>query len=395
MRSDPIFHFDLDGGEVCGALKGETWAMWEMLLYLDTVVPEELLGQLLEMIHLIHLLTHPTPPHQILILHHLDTVVPEDADGAACCNADTKPSATPPLYPSFAPHPPAPHRTLLPHPATPSDPALSGHGDTVVPEELLGQLLATCFSSAVLLLGSRPGGARGAGCGAEAARGGHGFQHVAVAGRSALAVCSDERVEDLEVLLRAFTRMEATAMVAASLWKRLQGCSRLVAKLLSERALNATDVPSVRPAARSHPSSASACEYLEPDSRTDEWRVVGRLWQEKEPSGSSSSDTTGATSSTPGSSSSSSSAAPPLPPAAAKASGGGRRMGNLLYRHEPTEREVIFTSPAFVIFNTVDEEDAATGAVASRDSVEIVKHQLYAKASLDDLTLALKVAAQE
>ncbi|GJP82520.1 hypothetical protein CLOP_g12767 [Closterium sp. NIES-67] len=266
--------------------------------------------------------------------------------------------------------------------------------DTVVPEELLGQLLATAFSSAVLLLGR-----------AEAAREEPvAEQRQRVAGMVAsmwqwlddqsAGSCSDERVEDLEVLLRAFTRMEATVMVAASLWKRLQGCSRLVVKLLTERALNATDVPSVRLL----PAPIRLPHLPEPDSRTDEWRVVGKLWQEKEPSGSSSNDSSGASSTTPGSSSGSgSSGAPPLPPAASKsaAGGGGRRMGNLLYRHEPTEREVIFTSPAFVIFNTVDEEDAATGTVASRDSVEIVKHQLYAKASLDDLTLALKVAAQE
>ncbi|CAI5493187.1 unnamed protein product, partial [Closterium sp. Naga37s-1] len=208
----PIFHFDLEGEK--------------MLLYLDTVVPEELLGQLLEMIHLIHLLTHPTPPHQILILHHLDTVVPEELTGQLVAT-QTLTLCTPPS-PFFAPHPPAPHRTLL-HPPPPHqilhylDTVILHYLDTVVPEELLGQLLATCFSSAVLLLGRDQGGARGAGCGAEAARGGHGFQHVAVAGRSALAVGSDELVEDLEVLLRAFTRMEATAMVAASLWKRLQG----------------------------------------------------------------------------------------------------------------------------------------------------------------------------
>ncbi|GJP76247.1 hypothetical protein CLOP_g6617 [Closterium sp. NIES-67] len=187
--------------------------------------------------------------------------------------------------------------------------------------------------------------------------------------------------------------MEATVMVAASLWKRLQAARALWSSC------------SLR--GRSTPRMCRPCASCPPPfgCRTYRSRTAGRTnggsWQamaEKEPSGSSSNDSSGASSTTPGSSSgSSSSGAPPLPPAASKsaAGGGGGAWGTFSNRHEPTEREVIFTSPAFVIFNTVDEEDVATGTVASRDSVEIVKHQLYAKASLDDLTLALKVAAQE
>lgn len=56
--------------------------------------------------------------------------------------------------------------------------------------------------------------------------------------------CTDERVEDLEVLFSNFERMEASVAAAASLWRRLGGCRRIVEELMACRAA-ADDIPCV------------------------------------------------------------------------------------------------------------------------------------------------------
>lgn len=119
------------------------------------------------------------------------------------------------------------------------------------------------------------------------------------------------------------------------------------------------------------------------DEQADEWEIVGKLFKEHPPESSS----------------------------GRKGAWGGKRMGNLLLGHEPFEREVVFTAPAFAVSNSVPASGSGDGPSkgvpegtqrgeggkggGSTSGSTVVRHQLYAKGSLDDLSLALKIAAQD
>lgn len=84
------------------------------------------------------------------------------------------------------------------------------------------------------------------------------------------------------------------------------------------------------------------------------------------------------------------------PPALRLAARPSKKLGNRLAGHEPHEREVLFSAPAFAIVHPgVGATGKETGGRANVEHVEMVRHQLYAKGSADDLTLALKIATQE
>ena len=88
------------------------------------------------------------------------------------------------------------------------------------------------------------------------------------------------------------------------------------------------------------------------------------------------------------------------PPSLRLAARPSRKMGNRLAGHEPHDREVLLSAPAFAVVHPRvgrgkggDTEGGGGGAEV--EHVEVVRHQLYAKGSGDDLTLALKIATQE
>ena len=79
-------------------------------------------------------------------------------------------------------------------------------------------------------------------------------------------------------------------------------------------------------------------------------------------------------------------------------------MGNRLANHEPHDREVLLSAPAFAVVHRTgggrkggdkEVEGVGGGGGGEAEHVEVVRHQLYAKGSGDDLTLALKIATQE